>query len=971
MIFVKILKIGREKNSKLKIMKRLNVIIIIIIFLHNIALAQQKGVISISASVNANQSTLTIDSNSTTGWSLSSDDLKKEQFLMFSVQTPGDIKELQMEVTGVTGTEIRRFIDVFVTYDPMNIGKAVDYTIKGNKTFVLSFPPKYGAHVKVVFKGNIIDKTISVNEMEIISDHQSTIREGMTAQPWRDPQLPVDKRVELLLAAMTPEDKMELLREGWGIPGIPHLGIPFLNKVEAIHGYSYGNGATVFPQSIAMGATWNKDLVEKVAMIIGDETASAHTLQAWSPVLDVAQDARWGRCEETYGEDPVLVSQIGGAWIKGFQSKGLLTTPKHFGMHGAPLGGRDSHDIGLSEREAREIHLVPFRHVVKQYDCQSIMMAYSDYLGVPIAKNEELLHGILREEWGFNGYIVSDCGALGNLTSRKHYTAKDVVEAANQALAAGIATNCGDTYNNMEVIEAAEKGELNMENLDNVCRSLLRVIFRNGLFENNPSKLLDWDQTYPGWNSPEHRDVAREAARQAVVLLENKNNILPLSKSVNTIAVIGPGADDLQPGDYTQQLQPGQLKSVLTGIKASVGPNTKVLYEKGCEFFSQERYDIDKVLAATSKSDVVVMVLGDCSTSENIEGLVKTSGENHDLATLVLPGFQQKMLEEVCKTGKPVILILQVGRPYNLSYAAEYCEAILVNWLPGQEGGYATADVLFGDYNPAGRLPITFPRHVGQLPLYYNFKTSGRRYEYADMEYYPLYPFGYGLSYTQFNYADLKTQVQSDGNVLVKVKVSNRGERKGDEVVQLYMTDMYASVKTRVMELKDFERITLAPRETKEVIFKLSPYDLSLLNDKMDRVVESGEFKIMVGGKSPSYKAADRIKHSVGFQHTSEGLNGTIEYPLSYSADFDIEYTGMEENLVNHKKNVFVTVKNKGNITDKGKIYLFMNDIRSDEVHHFELDPGQETKINFGIENMSDIHNLTFVTKYKKLTINY
>ena len=945
-------------------------IILFSLFSYGSVFAQEKGIVAVSASVNANQSVLTLDGNPSTGWVLSADHVRDNHFLMFTLQTPNDVKGLIIDSKGITNRELRDLVDIFVTYDPMNFGDAVDYTVRGNNRFTINFPPKYGAHVRISFKSGIVNKSISINEIDFVCDEKKKVVEEKAAQPWRDTQLPVDKRVELLLAAMTPENKMELLREGWGIPGIPQLGIPFLNKVEAIHGYSYGSGATIFPQSIAMGATWNKELVEKVAMIIGDETVSAHTLQAWSPVLDVAQDARWGRCEETYGEDPVLVSQIGGAWIKGYQSKGLLTTPKHFGMHGAPLGGRDSHDIGLSEREAREIHLVPFRHVVKHYDCQSIMMAYSDYLGVPIAKSEELLHGILREEWGFNGYIISDCGALGNLTSRKHYTAKDFVEAANQALAAGIATNCGDTYNNKDVIEAAKKGELNMENLDNVCRSLLRVICRNGLFENNPSKPLDWDQTYPGWNSPEHRDVAREAARQAIVLLENKNNILPLSKSINTIAVIGPGADDLQPGDYTQQLQPGQLKSVLTGIKAAVESNTKVLYEKGCEFFSQERYDIDKILAVTSKSDVVVMVLGDCSTSENIQGMVKTSGENHDLATLVLPGHQQKMLEEVCKTGKPVILVLQAGRPYNLSYAAEYCEAILVNWLPGQEGGHATADVLFGDYNPAGRLPMTFPRHVGQLPHYYNFKTSGRRYEYSDMEYYPLYPFGYGLSYTQFSYADLKTEVQSDGNVVVKVKVSNTGEQKGDEVVQLYITDMYASVKTRVMELKDFERITLAPQETKEVIFKLSPYDLSLLNDKMDRVVEPGEFKIMVGGKSPSYKAADRIKHSVGFQHTSEGLNGIIEYPLSYSADFDIVYTGMEENLVNHKKNVFVTVKNKGNLTDTGKIYLYMNDSRSDEVHHFELDPGQETKINFEIEKDSDIQNLTFVTKYKKLTID-
>jgi beta-glucosidase len=953
-------------------MNRLNVVLIFVFLqMQGLVFAQQKGVISVSASVNTNQSALTLDGNLSTVWSLSSDNLKEEQFLMFSLQTPGDVKEIQINASGITARDIGRLIDIFVTYDPMNLGDAVIYQVKGNKTFVLGFPPKYGAHVKIVFKGNVAEKPVSVSEIDIICDDNKAEKQAeMGEQPWRNPQLPVDERVELLLAAMTPEDKMELIREGWGIPGIPHLGIPFMNKVEAIHGYSYGSGATIFPQSIGLGATWNTQLAEEVAMTIGDETVSANTLQAWSPVLDVAQDARWGRCEETYGEDPVLVSRIGGAWIKGYQSKGLLTTPKHFAIHGAPLGGRDSHDIGLSEREIREIHLAPFRHVVRNYDCQSIMMAYSDYLGVPIAKSKELLHGILREEWGFNGYIVSDCGALGNLTDRKHYTAKDFVEAANQALAAGIATNCGDTYNNKDVIEAAKNGGINMKNLDNVCRSMLRVIFRNGLFENNPSKSLDWNKTYPGWNSPEHRAVAREVARQSIVLLENKDNILPLSKSTGTIAVIGPGADDLQPGDYTQKLQPGQLKSVLTGIKAAVGGNTEVIYEKGCEFFDRNVYEIDKVLAAVKKSDIAVIVLGDCSSSESARGMVKTSGENHDLATLVLPGRQQEMLEEVCRTGKPVILVLQAGRPYNLSFAAEHCAAIMVNWLPGQEGGYATADVLFGDYNPAGRLPMTFPRHVGQLPLYYNFKTSGRRYEYSDMEFYPLYPFGYGLSYTKFRYSDLKTGVNADGTVTVQVKVSNAGERKGDEVVQLYITDMYASVKTRIMELKDFERITLTPGETKEITFKLSPYDLSLLNDKMDRVVEPGEFKVMVGGKSPSYRAADRIKNSVGFKDASEGVSGTIDYTRAFAADFEISYSGMEKNLVDNTKKVFVTVKNKGTLTDTGKIYLYADNIRSEELHHFELDPGQETTISFEPENKTDIKTLTFVTKYKSLIIN-
>jgi len=933
--------------------------------------AQKNEVLSVSASVNPNQAALAFDGNSSTGWQLGVNDLQNEQSLFFTLKKAGNIKEIQMKAANVTLKDIQRLVEIYITYDPMNPGELVKFTVQGNNVFSLSFLPQYGAFIKILFKRNIIFKPVTINEISVVYDQSAqTMQTDAGKQPWKNAQLPVEQRVELLLSAMTPEDKMELLREGWGIPGIPHLGIPDIKKVEAIHGFSYGSGATIFPQSIGLGATWDKNLVEEVAGAIGDETKSANAIQAWSPVLDVAQDARWGRCEETYGEDPVLVSEIGGAWIKGYQSKGLLTTPKHFAIHGAPLGGRDSHDIGLSEREMREIHLVPFRNVIEKYHCQSIMMSYSDFLGVPVAKSKELLQGILREEWGFDGFIVSDCGALENMTSIKHYTATNLVDAANEALAAGIATNCGDTYSSKEVIEAAENGGINMENLDNVCRSLLGVMFRDGLFENNPSKPLDWNKIYPGWNSPEHQEIARKAAREAIVLLENKNNILPLSKSIGTIAVIGPGADNLQPGDYTQKLQPGQLKSVLTGIKAAVGNNTKVLYEKGCDFFAKEKYDIDKVLTVVNQSDVIVMVLGDCSTSENGRDIISTSGENHDLATLVLQGNQQQMLETVCQTGKPVILILQAGRPYNLSYAAEHCAAILVNWLPGQEGGYATADVLFGDYNPAGRLPMTFPRHVGQLPLYYNFKTSGRRYEYTDMPFYPLYPFGYGLSYTNFNYSNLKTSINDDGSLSVQATVTNTGNCQGDEVVQLYVTEMYASVKTRVMELKDFTRISLKPGESKEVTFQLTPYQFSLLNDKMDRVVEPGKFKIIVGGKSPSYIAGDRIKDSVGFTKTSDGISALIDYKRSFFADFNISYSEIKDNLVNMKKEIMIKVKNNGTLTDAGKVWMYVDGVQIGDAHHYELSPGQEKIIGFDLNN-NDIRNITFATKYKTITLNF
>jgi len=936
------------------------------------AMAQQRSeILSVSASIKTEEASLAFDKDVKTKCTFSPQELKSEQWVMCTIGEPGDVSAITMEAQGVSKEELKSMLDLFVTYDPMNMGVPVDYTIEGdNKIFKLKLSPKYGAHIKFSFKAGKLNKPFSLKEVTVLLTPKElrNYKGEITKLRYMDPTLPVEDRVESLLAAMSSDDKMELIREGWGIPGILHLYVPPITKVEAVHGFSYGSGATIFPQALAMGATWDKELIENMAMAIGDETLVTGAKQAWSPVLDVAQDARWGRCEETFGEDPVLVSQIGGAWIKGYQSKGLFTTPKHFGGHGAPLGGRDSHDIGLSEREMREVHLVPFRHVIRTYDCQSLMMAYSDFMGVPVAKSKELLQKILRQEWGFNGFIVSDCGAIGNLTARKHYTAKDKIEAANQALAAGIATNCGDTYSDKEVIAAARDGRINMENLDNVCRSMLRVMFRNELFENNTSKPLDWNKIYPGWNSESHRELARKVARESIVMLENKSGLLPLSKDIHTIAVLGPGADNLQPGDYTPKLQPGQLKSVLAGIKDAVSKQTKVLYEQGCDFTTLDGTNIPKAVKIASQADVIIMVLGDCSTSEATGNVEKTSGENHDLATLILQGKQQELLEAVCATGKPVILVLQAGRPYNLSKASNLCKAILVNWLPGQEGGPATADILFGDYSPAGRLPMTFPRDVGQLPLYYNFKTSGRRYEYADMPYYPLYRFGYGLSYTSFEYSGLKIEEKKDGNVIIQATIKNAGQCAGDEVAQLYVTDMYASVKTRITELKDFTRIHLDPGQSKVVQFELAPYQLSLLNDQMDRVVEKGDFKVLVGGVSPDYLAQDRIKDSVGYSDTKKGVSGILNYVHEFSAYFGLSLFKVEENLLRSKKTVWVKVKNEGTIMDVGKIEMYVGGKRIGEDIHYELAPSEEKLIPFEVERNS-ADRIVFTTKYKALVI--
>lgn len=924
-------------------------------------------VLSARASANDAQVGRAFDGNTATGWTLAPGDLTREQWVMMTLENPGDVNRLILDATGVTPDELKKALKVYVTYDPMNLGVPVAFKAKKVKEgIVLDFPAKYGAHVRMVIDGGVIKKGMTLREVGVgLQKREVTVDDKGVDQSYRDTLLPVDRRIEILLAQMTPAEKMELIREGWGIPGVPRLGIPDIKKVEAIHGYSYGTGATMYPQVIAMSATFNRPLIYDVAASIAVETLDAGGIQAWSPVLDVAGDPRWGRCEESFGEDPYLTSMMGGAWVGGYQSKGLMTTPKHFGAHGAPLGGRDSHDVGFNEREMREVHLVPFRHVFRTLHPQSVMMSYNDYMGVPVGKSVELLRGILRDEWGFDGFIVSDCGAIANMTSRKHYTAVDKVQAANDALRAGIATNCGDTYNDPAVIAAAENGTLDMEALDEVCRDMLRVMFRAGLFEYNPCRPLDWNKQFPTWQSPEHVALARETARQSIVLLKNDDNVLPIAKNLKQIAVIGPGAASLQLGDYSGKTLDGQVKSVLDGIRQAVAKGTKVVYEKGCGFTTTES-DIPAAVKAAEKSDVVVLVLGDYSSSNRSEADKderNTSGENHDLASLKFQGMQEELLRAVSATGTPVVLVAQIGRPYDLSEASRLAKAIMVNWLPGQEGGLATADVLFGDYNPAGRLPMTFPRSAAQLPLTYNFKTSGRRYEYADMEFYPLYRFGYGLSYTTFEYSDLNIRTLDNGNVEVTAKVTNTGKRAGDEVAQLYVTDMYASVKTRVMELKGFDRVTLQPGESTTVKFTLTPYDLSLLNVDMDRVVEPGEFKIMVGGMSPDFKATDRVKDSLGYP-AGKGVTGTLDYKVPFAADYRYTIDGVDHNLVDGTTDIRVMVTNAGSLTDTGTLTMYVDGEREGITRHYELEPGQSRVITFKVDK-SDYSEVTFTSRHK------
>ena len=751
-----------------------------------------------------------------------------------------------------------------------------------------------------------------------------------------DSTKPIDDRVQDLLSRMTVEEKVHQLTEDWGIPGNERLGIPPLNKVEAVHGFAYGKGATIFPQAIGLAATWNTDLMYKVADVIGAETVEANTYQAWSPVLDVARDARWGRVEETYGEDTYLVTRMGVAFITGFQSHNLLATPKHFAAHGTPMGGRDSHDVGYSERVMRETFLPSFRAAIKEANAGSLMSSYNTWDGDPCVSSKELLIGILREEWGFEGFIVSDCGSIGQI-DRKHAVAINGMEASKYAIEAGVSCNCGEAYREC-LLNAYKAGMISDKDLDFCVSRILRAMFKLGLFENPPKK-SKWEDN-AGWDTPEHRAIALQAARESIVLVKNENNFLPLNKNIKSIAVIGPSAAEVQLGDYSCTPVEGQLISVLDGIKKAVSPETVVKYAQGCDHRTYATEGFAEAVKAAEESDVAVVVVGDKSD--------RTCGEGNDRAHLDLIGAQGDLVKAIQATGTPTIMILVNGRPFTFAWAADNLPAIMVTWYPGEEGGTAAAEVLFGDYNPGGRLPITFPRYIGQVPLYYNYKPSGRAYDYIDEKFAPQYAFGYGLSYTKFEYSNLSVSPQKskDGNIKVSVDVQNIGKRAGDEVVQMYICDMVSSVATPVMELKGFKRISIQPGEKKRVEFDLTPYQISLLDRNFDRVVEPGSFKVMVGGVSPSAPPGDYQKKNVGYSGPDKGVITEFEVTDRQSADFVYDMEAPKTANVKSPVNVIVSIKNNGQLTDVGEIKLFA-DGKAVGKKRFELDPDRSKKLDF------------------------
>jgi beta-glucosidase len=645
------------------------------------------------------------------------------------------------------------------------------------------------------------------------------------------------------------------------------LGIPVLFHVECLHGL-VSPGATSFPQAIGMAATWDPKLVRDVFSATAAEARSIGAERCLAPVLDLARDPRWGRTEETYGEDPYLVSRLGVGAIRGYQGPGspnldkahVFATAKHFAVHGQPEGGTNVAPGNYSERVVREYFLKPFYYAVTEANAQSVMASYNEIDGIPSHSNRHLLTDILRNEWGFNGLVISDYFGIMELI-RIHHITNSQEEAARMALEAGVDTELPfiDAYGTL--VDQVKQGKISESTIDRSVRRLLRQKFQAGLFED---PYVDPAQAEKIFNSPEHRELALKAAHEVLTLLKNDNQLLPLDKTkYKHVAVIGPNAAEAHLGGYSNQ--PGRAVSILQGIKDKVGKNAEILYSEGCKITeTPPDWDADKVVIGDStlnakrideaaklakKADLIILALGDNEQTSREAWSPEHKGDRDSLDLL---GNQDDLAKAMLATGKPVVVVLLHGRPNAINFIAANVPAILDGWYLGQEGGTAVADVLFGDYNPAGRLPITVPRSVGQLPDYYYQKPSAKR-EFLGSTTEPLYPFGWGLSYSKFEYSNLRLapeHIGPQGATKAMVDVKNASALAGQEVVQLYIRDEFSSVTRPVKELRGFERISLAPGESKTVEFQLGPEELSFLNRDMHRIVEPGTFDIMAGGNS-------------------------------------------------------------------------------------------------------------------------
>lgn len=625
------------------------------------------------------------------------------------------------------------------------------------------------------------------------------------------------------------------------------LGIPLFQIEEGTHGLMCPGG-TIFPEGLAIGATWNKALVKDIYTVAAREGRSIGVHGLCTLVVEPNRDPRMGRNEEGYSEDPYLCSQIAANIVQALQGYDISAPDKlvsflcHYPGQSQPAGGHERGAMEISERKLREVFLPPWVAGIKKNGALGVMATYPAIDGVAVHSSHKILTEILREELGFEGIVVSEGGGLQTIVTERHTATQK--EAGILAIEAGVDVGISieDAYMG-GLIENVEEGTISIKDVDMAVARLLRLKFRLGLFEN---PYVDVERAVKTVHTQENTELALQASRESIVLLRNENNLLPLKKDIRSIAVIGPAADSPidQLGDYFPHNIPQEIVTVLKGI-TSKAPKAKITYVKGCDIIGDKLNEIEKAKAAAKRADIAIVVIGEAG--------YETNGEGRDVASLDLTGMQEDLLKAVYATGTKTVVVLINGRPLSIRWASENVPAIVEAWMCGEQGGNAVADVLFGDCNPSGKLPVTVPRHVGQYPFYYNRSATRTRWNYIDMPDSPLYEFGYGLSYTTFEYANLKITPEETGvrgEVEVTADIKNTGGVKGAEVVQLYINDIVSSTSKPIKELKGYEKVVLAPGETKTVTFKLFPEDLSLFDKDMHFVVEPGVFNIMVGSSS-------------------------------------------------------------------------------------------------------------------------
>ncbi len=684
-----------------------------------------------------------------------------------------------------------------------------------------------------------------------------------------DPAKPIDVRVADLIQKLTLEEKVaQMMDQG---PAIPRLNVPAYNWWnESLHGVARSGVATVYPQAIGLAATFDENLVYKISTSISDEARAMYNaataqgyqkkyggLTFWTPNINIFRDPRWGRGQETYGEDPYLTSRMGVSFVKGLQGNDpnylkVAACAKHFAVHSGPERLRHEFDAVASIKDIRETYLPAFKALVKEANVESVMCAYNRTNGDPCCSHNFLIDDVLRGEWGFKGHVVSDCGAVEDLYTG-HKVTGSLMAASALAVKSGVNLDCGTEYKTL--VEAVKQGLITEKEIDEALAVLLQTRFKLGMFD--PAGKNPYDKLSPDViNSEAHRKLAREAAVKSIVMLKN-NGVLPLKDDLSNYFITGPNAASVEAliGNY-YGVNP-QMVTILEGIAGAIKPGSQLQYRQGTLLDRPNVNPIDWTTGNTKISDANFVVLGITGLLEGEEGAAIASEHFGDMLDYNLPKGQIEFLKKICKDNdKPVIVIITGGCPLNLSEVQELADAVLMAWYPGEEGGNAVADIIFGKTSPSGRLPVTFPKSLEQLPPYEDYSMKGRTYKYMTEE--PLYPFGFGLSYTNFSYSNIKLAsptIKKKQSTEVQVNLTNTGKVEAEEVVQLYITDDAASVAVPLFSLHGIKRIKLAPGKSEVVSFPITPEMLALVNDKGESVLESGKFTISVGGSLPGSRS--------------------------------------------------------------------------------------------------------------------